>query len=164
VRNDRLGREVGAFPTGLGGIAAGSAPVSAAAPSGEVLCVHFAGAGDEHSLWLAGPVGDGATSAPSSGVAVLWHRGHDGVARGEIAFHRAGVADVIVLAGPWDRASLRALGLSRRQAGVLAPLTGRPVLATFARGPAVPPDRLRRIHRHLLDSLGRWDRLRRLAV
>jgi hypothetical protein len=124
------------------------------------MCVHFPGRGAEHSLWLAEAMTDEASETTTDAMALSWQRGPDGVLRGEVAMRGAVVCDVVATVGSSDRRALRSLGLTRAQAAVLAQSAGRPVLATIARGPALPPDMQRRIHRLLLASLARWSRLR----
>jgi hypothetical protein len=132
--------------------------------SGDVVCVHFTGTAGDHSVWLAeGPAG---SESPTDGTTVAWERTPRGVLRGHIRL--GGVAaDVLVVAPPGaanGRRLLRALGLSRAQSAALSRWAGRPTVATFSHGPAPSPETQRRIHRVLLASLSRWDRLRGIGA
>jgi len=129
-----------------------------AAVAGDVLCVHFTGAGDGHDVWLAEGSEDAVTF---DGLALSWRRGPDGALHGEVSYRGAVVVDVLMLGrgSSHGRRSLRDLGLPRRQAAALAQYTGRPLLATFSRGAALSPELIRRTHAVLLASLGRWARL-----
>ena len=126
--------------------------------AGNVVCVHFTGAARDHSVWLAD---DPDTESVTDGLTVSWQRVSDGVLRGRVGLHGA-VADVLVVGrhgiGNGHR-MLRELGLSRAHAAALAPWAGRPIVATFSHGPALSPETQRRVHRALLASLARWDRL-----
>jgi hypothetical protein len=141
---------------GPGRLSAG--PGVAPAAAAEVLCVHFTGAGDGHDVWLAE---DGAEAETFDGLALSWRRGPDGALHGEVSYRGAVVADVLMLGrgSTHTRRSLRDLGVPRRQAAVLAQYAGRPLLATFSRGPALSGDLARRVHAVLLASLTRWARL-----
>jgi hypothetical protein len=132
-------------------------------PHCEPICVHFTGRGAEHSLWLPEAVKDESAETTTDGIALSWQRGPGEVLRGEVTLRGAVVCDVLAPVGARDRRALRSLGLTRAQAAVLAQSAGRPVLATFARGPALPPDMQRQVHRLLLASLARWSRLRRAS-
>jgi hypothetical protein len=120
--------------------------------------VHFTGAAGDHSVWLGD---EPDTECATDGLTVSWERVSEGVVRGQVRFHGA-VADVLVVAGHGlgnGHRVLRDLGLSRAQAAALARWVGRRTVATFSHGPALPPETRRRIHRALLASLARWDRL-----
>lgn len=161
VRADRFGPgELESRPAVRGATAA--APGAAVTPGTQydAMCVHFTGRGAEHSLWLAETMTDEASETTTDGIALSWQRGAGGVLRGEVCLRGSVVCDVLVPAGMSDPRVLRSLGLTRAQAAVLAQSGGRPVLATFSHGPALPPAMQRQVHRLLIASLARWSRLR----
>ena len=127
--------------------------------SAGVVCVHFTGAAGDHSVWLAD---DLESESLTDGLQVSWERTPEGLIRGQVRLHGVG-ADVLVVAGAGignGQRVLREMGLSRAQAAALSRWVGRPTIATFSHGPALSPQTQRRIHRALLASLARWDRLR----
>ena len=118
------------------------------------LCVHFTRDWDEYNLWLAG-AGDDFTDPPAN-LRIAWHERPTGVLWAEVS-NRHGVAcDAVLLdrrhtGATWQqvRDLLRAEGVPRQCAAILARLPERPLLATFARGPSMSTDMVRRIHRVL---------------
>ena len=138
--------------------------VSRAGAQADVLCVHFTGTGGEHDVWLAD--GRAGAEADADGLSLSWERGPKGVIRGRVCLHGAAVAEALLLppAPALGQRFLRDLGLSRCQASALARWLGRPTLATFSRGPALSRDTQRRVHRALLASLFRWQRLSGVAT
>ena len=132
--------------------------------------VHFGGASDAYDLWLSASEPDEAAGLPFDGLSLSWHRGPDGVARGQVCFRGAVVCDALSLDAPaggqsgYTRRFLRAQGLSHGRAAVLATLSARPVLVTSGHGHTLPHEAVRQIHRMLIESLERWDRLSATAA
>ena len=139
--------------------------------SENVLSAHFGdAASDAYDLWLSCPEGDPAAGTTVDGLSIMWQREPGGVAWGRVCFRGAVVCEALSLdasadgASGYSRRSLRARGIPRGRAAILSKLSGRPVLATFGRGPVLPHETMRQVHRMLVESLGRWDRLSRTAV
>ena len=154
-------------------VAAGPASATGAGDTGLVLCVHFTSEWDSYSLWTAGAGADADNRPPITGLRITWLRRPSGVLWGEVSCHGSAACAAILLdrcpdgvcqccdgaGGAYagdryrcDRDWLRSEGVPRRRAEILARLPERPLLATFARGPNMPPDMVRRIHRLLLAA------------
>ena len=123
-----------------------------AAPA--TLCVHFTRDWDEYNLWLAGA--DDARPTAFSRLRIAWHERPTGVLWAEVSNSHSTACDAILLdhrytAATWQqiRDLLRAEGVPRQCAAILARLPERPLLATFARGPSMSTDMVRQIHRLL---------------
>ena len=132
------------------------------------LCVHFTGRGAEHVICFAdrAPAPE-VTRARAARLVIEWDdatgvsantllRGR-ALLRGEIACDAflltaptVGPGDSIVHAPVEDRTLLRAAGVPRDRATLLARMPERPLLATSTRGPELSPHLLRRIHSLLL--------------
>jgi hypothetical protein len=136
------------------------------------LCVHFSGRRAEHVICFAEPAP--ALEVARAGAARLVVEWDDATAsllrgrallRGEVACDAwlltaptVGPGDSIVHAPVEDRALLRAAGVPRDRATLLARMPERPLLATSTRGPDLSPQLLRRIHSLLLAHAATADR------
>jgi hypothetical protein len=135
-----------------------SSDVALAKAGTSVLCVHFTREWDEYSLWLAVP--DAEQAMPAPGFAAAWQQRESGMLWGEVSYRHAAACDAIFIderhaGATWQhvRDLLRAEGTPRQCAAILARLPERPLLATIARGPAMSPDMVRRMHATLLGDL-----------
>jgi hypothetical protein len=123
-----------------------------------VLCVHFTSEWDEYSLWINA---SGAVASRSD-LRVSWHQRPSGILWGEVCYRQTIACDAILLderhlGATWQhvRDLLRAEGVPRQCAAILARLTERPLLTTIARGPALSSEMVRRVHATLLGDCPR---------
>jgi hypothetical protein len=130
-----------------------------------VLCVHFTSDWDEYGLWIAEP--DTVARPPALGITTAWDQRPSGVAWGVVSYRQTVACDAILVDGrhagaAWQhvRDLLRAEGVPRQCAAIVARLRERPLLTTIARGPALSPGMVRRVHMTLLAELS----ARRLPV
>jgi len=120
-----------------------------------VLCVHFTSRRGDYSLWVAESEVESAGDQFSGEVSVCWRRRPGGLLQGAVSFGRTVACDATFLQGSGagiDRNALVAEGVSAKCAAVIAQLPQRPLLATFARGPVLSPDLVRRTHRLLIAA------------
>jgi hypothetical protein len=119
--------------------------------------VHFAAGGVEHRI-------DFAEAAPRAEIAraatarltVEWDAPRAGLLRGRAMLRGDVACEAYLLLGAAggvaeDRDLLRAGGLPREWAALLARMPERPLLATVARGPELSPHLLRRVHSLLIS-------------
>jgi hypothetical protein len=122
--------------------------------------VHFTGRGAEHRIDFADPVPAAEVArAAAARLTAEWDAGRGGLLRGRAMLRGDVACEAYLLpgaaGGPADeRAVLRAAGLSREGAALLARMPERPLLATVARGAEVSPNLLRRVHALLIAAAG----------
>lgn len=128
-------------------------PVDSDAPNAGTLCVHFAASGSEHSIWLAG------CDEAAGGIgraSILWRDTPGPIAHGRVVFGRGAACDCLFLMdgdARGEREVLRALGVPRERASLLARMPHRPLLVTTGRDGDLDPAMVRRLHRLLLSTV-----------
>lgn len=123
---------------------------------GATLCVHFSSRAAEHGIWFAEPALEAEVDASRMGrMSVVWRELPGPLLRGYAMLGRDVVCDCFFLSGSSpadDRRMLRAQGVPREAAGIIARMPQRPLLATLGRGGELPPPLVRRFQRLLLST------------
>ena len=150
--NGRWGQRWAAAPAD-----AAAVPARAPIDRGGALCAHFTGARGDYDLSVdEGAPEDGDASL--EGFVVAWRHRLDGMLAGRVSRRGTVVCEAVLLGGSTDgsarqvRNQLRREGVSHRCAAALARMPQRPLLATFARGPELSSEMLRRVHRLLISA------------
>jgi hypothetical protein len=141
------------LPNGLAGHGTETGPVAA-------LCVHFAAGGVKHRIDFAEPAPRAEiVRAAAARLTVEWDAPRAGLLRGRAMLRGDVACEAYLLLGAAggpgeDRDLLRAAGLPREWAALLARMPERPLLATVARGPEWSPHLLRRVQSLLIAVAG----------
>jgi hypothetical protein len=135
---------------------------------GATLCVHFSSRATEHGIWFAEPAPEAEVDASRVGrMSVVWRELPDPLLRGYARLGRDVVCDCFLLPGSTpadDRRMLRAQGVGREAAAIIARMPQRPLLATFGRGGELPPPLVRRFQRLLLWTAATCSPHRRSSI
>lgn len=134
-----------------------------ATDAGPTLCVHFSASGAEHCISFTETASQGEINrARAARLTVEWDARVDWLLRGRALLRGETACDAYLLtpAPPGarsvnrstadDRDLLRAAGLPRERAALLARMPQRPLMTTAACGPDLSPQLLNRIHSLLI--------------
>ena len=123
---------------------------------GATLCVHFSSRATEHGIWFAEPAPEAEVDAFRVGrMSVVWRELPGPLLKGYAMLGREVVCDCFLLPGSSlanDRKMLRAQGVPRDAASIIARMPQRPLLATLGRGGELPAPLVRRFQRLLLST------------
>ena len=117
-----------------------------------ILCAHFSTRTGEHCIGFAEAAPEGEVyRARAARLEVDWEDRNGGLLRGRALLRGDVACDAYLLTGEPadptdDRDALRAEGLPREWASLVARMPERPLLVTVARGPELSPTLLRRVH------------------
>lgn len=149
------------YPNGFDLPASRQAPFSAAPRA--TLCVHFSASGAEHCISFTEAASEAETNrARAARLTIGWDVRRDWLLRGRALLRGEVACDAYLLtpapvgadganrSSAGDRDLLRAEGLPRERATLLARMPERPLLATAACGPDLSPQLLYRIHSLLI--------------
>ena len=132
-----------------------SASVTGVAVVAGMPCVHFAARRSEHSMWLV-DFDEPVSPAADGNASVVWRELPGAVLHGSAMFARGATCECFLLCGGDARRepeALRAVGMPRERAALVARMPQRPLLVTVAQGGDVEPATLRRLHRLLLSTV-----------
>ena len=123
-----------------------------------ILCVHFSARTGEHCIGFAEAAPEGEVRrARGARLTAAWDEHGPGLLGGRALLRGDVACDAYLLTGEPadpvdDRDALRAEGLPREWASLVARMPERPLLVTVARGPELSPTLLRRVHSLLLAA------------